>query len=122
MARSVPIACTLGATGLAAQRRRWERLMTEALTGREETPDGLRLSFRPGAEDELRALVAIERECCPWASWTVMAGPGEVTLGIRAPAEGAAVLYEMFRAAPGGPSGARASASSPGQARSDTRR
>src|ERR1051325_990102 len=65
MARSVPIACTLGATGLAAQRRRWERLMTEALTGREETPDGLRLSFRPGAEDELRALVAIERECCP---------------------------------------------------------
>ena len=122
MARSVPIACTLGATGLAAQRRRWERLMTEALTGREETPDGLRLSFRPGAEDELRALVAIERECCPWASWTVMAGPGEVTLGIRAPAEGAAVLDEMFRAAPGGPSGARASASSPGQARSDTRR
>jgi len=122
MARSVPIACTLGATGLAAQRRRWERLMTEALTGREETPDGLRLSFRPGAEDELRALVAIERECCPWASWTVMAGPGEVTLGIRAPAEGAAVLYEMFRAAPGGPSGARASASSPGQARTGTRR
>lgn len=122
MARSVPIACTLGATGLAAQRRRWERLMTEALTGREEIPDGLRLSFRPGAEVELRALVAIERECCPWASWTVMAGPGEVTLGIRAPAEGAAVLYEMFRAAPAGPSGARASASSPGQARSDTRR
>ena len=122
MTQPVPIACTLTSADLRGQARRWQRLIGRDLTGRTETDDGLRLRFRPQGEAELRALVAIESQCCRWASWTVMSGPGEVTLGIRAPAEGAAVLHEMFRAAPAGPSGARASASSPGQARSDTHR
>ena len=122
MTQPVPIACTLTSADLRGQARRWQRLIGRDLTGRTETDDGLRLWFRPQGEAELRALVAIESECCRWASWTVMSGPGEVTLGIRAPAEGAAILHEMFRAAPAVPSGARASASSPGQARSDTRR
>ena len=43
MTKSIDIACTLGAAGLAAQCRRWEQLMAQALTGRAETPDGLRL-------------------------------------------------------------------------------
>ena len=60
MTKSIDIACTLGVADLAAQRRRWEQLMARALTGRAETADGLRLSFRPEAEDELRALVAVE--------------------------------------------------------------
>ena len=38
--------------------------MARALTGRAETADGLRLTFRPEAEDELRALVAVETGCC----------------------------------------------------------
>jgi len=118
----VPIACTLTPAGLRAQARRWDQLTGRDLTGRTETADGLRLRFRPEAEAELRALVAVESECCPWATWTVTAGTGEVTLDIRATAGGAAVLHEMFRTAPAVPSGARASASSPGQARSGTRR
>ncbi len=122
MTELVPIACTLTPAGLRGQARRWARLTGRDLTGRAETADGLRLRFRPEGEAELRALVAVESECCPWASWTVTAGPGEVTLDVRATAEGAAVLHEMFRAAPAFPSGARASASSPSQARSDTRR
>ena len=60
MTENIPVACTLTAAGLATQRRRWEQLMARALTGRAETADGLRLSFRPEAEDELRALVAVE--------------------------------------------------------------
>ena len=115
----VPIACTLTMDDLRAQGRRWDQLAGRDLTGRTETADGLRLRFRPQAEAELRSLVAVESECCPRATWTVTAGTGEVTLDVRAAAEGAAVLHEMFRSAP---SGARASASSPGQARSDTRR
>jgi hypothetical protein len=71
MTRRIPVACTLGMAGLAAQARRWERLMARALTGRDETPEGLRLSFRPEAEEELRALVAVETGCCAWAAWTV---------------------------------------------------
>ena len=102
MARSIPIACTLGATGLAAQRRRWERLMTKALTGRDETPDGLRLSFRPGAEEELRALIAVEAGCCAWATWTIERADGAVVLDVRSAGEGAATLRGMFTAAQGG--------------------
>jgi hypothetical protein len=113
MTQPVPIACTLTPADLAAQAGRWKRLIAAALTGRAEIADGLRLSFRAGAADELRALVAVEAGCCPWASWTVTAGPGEVALDVRAPAGGAAVVREMFRAVP---SGGRESASSPDQA------
>jgi MerR family transcriptional regulator, copper efflux regulator len=117
MAEPVPIACTLTPADLAAQARRWKRLIAGALTGRTEIADGLRLSFRPEAADELRALSAVEAECCPWASWIVTAGPGETTLDVRAPADGAAVVREMFRVVP---SGGRESVSSPDQAPGDS--
>ena len=97
MTRSTPVACTLTADGLAAQRRRWEQLMARALTGRDETPDGLRLTFRPEAEDELRALVAVETGCCAWATWTVERAAGAVVLDVRSADEGVATLHSMFR-------------------------
>ena len=97
MAKSIDIACTLTAGDLAAQHRRWEQLMAQALTGRAETPDGLRLSFRPEAEDELRALVAIETGCCAWAAWTVEPTAGAIVLDVRSAGEGIATVHAMFR-------------------------
>jgi len=75
--------------------------MARALTGRAETTGGLRLSFRPDAEDDLRALVAVEAECCAWAAWTVEPTAGAVVLDVRSAAEGAegvAALRLMFGA------------------------
>jgi hypothetical protein len=63
-----PIACTLGPRDLAAQRARWQAL---TITAREETAEGVRVTFAPGDEDELRALIAVENECCAWATWSV---------------------------------------------------
>ncbi len=97
MTRSIPVACTLGAADLTAQRQRWEQLMAGALTGRAETADGVRLCFRPEAEDELRALVAVETGCCAWAAWTVEPAAGAVVLDVRSAAEGIATLHAMFR-------------------------
>ena len=97
MTKSIDIACTLGVAGLAAQRRRWERLMARALTGRAETADGLRLSFRPEAEGELRALAAVETRCCAWAAWTVEPAAEAVVLDVRSAGEGIATLHAMFR-------------------------
>ena len=97
MTENIPVACTLTAADLATQRRRWEQLMARALTGRAETADGLRLSFRPEAEDELRALVAVETECCAWAAWTVEPTAGAVVLDVRSADEGIATLHAMFR-------------------------
>jgi hypothetical protein len=119
MTKSIDIACTLGVADLAAQGRRWQRLMARALTGRAETPDGLRLSFRPEAEDELRALVAVETGCCAWATWTVEPTDGAVVLGVRSADEGIATLHGMFTT---GRSAGRTSASSPGRGHRESRR
>jgi len=106
----VPVACTLTAAGLAAQAGRWERLAARAMTGRTQTEHGLRIRFRPGegAEEELRALAAVENDCCPWATWTVEAGPEHVVLDVRSDGAGIVVLHGMFTgqrpAPPAGPS------------------
>jgi hypothetical protein len=94
------IACTLSSSGLAAQARRWEQLIAQSMTEYAETTDGLRLSFRPepGVAEELRRLVAVENECCPWAAWTVETAAGATVLDIRSSTEGGlATLRTMFR-------------------------
>ncbi|SRR5260370_41359910 len=98
MIRTTPVACTLTSADLAAQGNRWERLIARAMTERAETADGLRICFRsePGAEEELRALVAMETECCPWAAWTVETNAGTIVLDVRSTAEGVATLHGMF--------------------------
>ena len=93
-----PVACTLTSAGLAAQAGRWARLAARAMTGRIETEHGLRIRFRPepGTEEELRALVAVENECCSWATWTVETSPGHVVLDVRAEGAGVTALHDLF--------------------------
>jgi hypothetical protein len=95
---AVPVACTLTRAGLAAQSARWQRLAARALTERADTADGVRLAFRPGpgVDADLRALVATERECCPWAEWTVETGGQQLVLSVRATGTGTDALHEMF--------------------------
>ena len=94
----VPVACSLTTEGLADQAGRWARLTARAMTGRALTADGLRLDFRPepGIEDELRALVAVETQCCAWATWTVRANPTQLVLDVRAAGDGVTALHGMF--------------------------
>jgi hypothetical protein len=96
---TVPVACTLTPDDLAAQADRWQRLMARAMTERAETADGLRMSFRPGpgTEKELRRLVAVERECCAWADWTVQTSAGTLLLDVRSAGAGITTLHGMFR-------------------------
>lgn len=95
---STPVACSLTTDGLAEQAGRWARLAARALIAQAKTADGLRLDFRPepGIEEELRALVAVETECCPWATWTVRASATELVLDVRAAGDGVAALHDMF--------------------------
>ena len=93
-----PVACSLSVEDLAGQAGRWARLAARALTGHTRTADGLRLDFRPdtGIEEELRALVAVETRCCPWATWTVRASATQLVLDVRAAGEGVTALHGMF--------------------------
>lgn len=93
-----PVACSLSRAGLAGQAGRWARLAARSLTGRIATADGVRLRFRaePGAEAELRTLVAVETQCCPWATWTIQTGPAQLVLDVRSAGDGIAALHSMF--------------------------
>jgi hypothetical protein len=97
-AGTAPVACSLTPTDLAEQSGRWERLAARALTERAETEHGLRLSFRPepGAEEEVRQLVAVENECCRWARWTVDTHGGQIVLDARSAGDGISALHNMF--------------------------
>ena len=104
-AATAPVACALTQTGLAEQAGRWERLAGRAMTGREQTRHGIRVTFRPGpgTEEELRALADVESRCCPWAVWTVHADSTRLVLDVRSGGDGVAALHAIFtglRAAP----------------------
>ena len=97
-AGAAPVACSLTSAGLAAQALRWQQLAARAMIGRTDTADGLHISFRaePGAEEELRSLVAVENECCPWADWAVKPDQGQLVLEVRSTGTGIATLHTMF--------------------------
>jgi len=95
------VACTLNDTDHKTQRERWINLGTNFGRGRETTDDGLRLLFdsHPAVESELRALVAVENDCCSWASWSVEHHDGALVMVARSEGEGTTTLHGMFREA-----------------------
>ena len=97
-AASPAVACTLGSGQLATQVERWTKLYAEAGLERLTTDDGLRVSFRsdPTVEDELRALVAVEGECCRWASWSVDARADGLILEISSTGNGIPVIHSWL--------------------------
>jgi hypothetical protein len=94
----LPVACTLNQAELGELGMRWAKLAADARTERTQTKDGLRIVFRasPEAERELRALVAVERDCCAWASWSVEQRDDRLELVVRAAGEGVGALHGMF--------------------------
>jgi hypothetical protein len=91
------VACTLTPADLATQARHWQEILARALITRTATARGL----RPEAGPELRRLVAVERDCCPWATWTVTEEAGACVLTAQSAGDGVAALHTMF-AGPGG--------------------
>jgi hypothetical protein len=92
------VVCTLGKDDLGAQAERWRRVRSEAGLRRNETADGLRFTFtdETEVEEELRALVAVENECCAWARWDVRREDGELVMHARSTEAGIATLHSMF--------------------------
>ena len=93
-----PVACTLGSSELRTQAQRWKRLYSEAGFARTETDAGMRVHFRHSreAERELAELVAVERECCKWAEWTVEADEDDLILELTSTGDGISVIHTWF--------------------------
>jgi len=92
------VACTLSDADLKSQRDRWLALGDNFGLGRRETDDGLRVSFRyhPAIRDELDALVAVENDCCAWASWSVEREGDVLVMAARSTGTGVTTLHGMF--------------------------
>jgi hypothetical protein len=98
---SAVVACSLGAGDLARRAARWEALRTRALLRASRTERGLRLVFRAGPEvaGELNALVALERDCCAFAAWSVRESENELALEVSGDGEQAvAAVRSLFPA------------------------
>jgi hypothetical protein len=96
------VACTLIDRDLKTQHERWIDLGENFGLGRYETDDGVRLTFsdHPAVEAELQALVAVENQCCSWASWAVgYDEEGALVMTARSQGEGLAALHGMFMSA-----------------------
>ena len=92
------VACALSDTDLKTQRERWLALGENFGLGREETVDGLRLSFRyhPQIRKELESLIAVENECCSWAAWKVEREGDTLVMAARSQDTGVTTLHGMF--------------------------
>jgi hypothetical protein len=95
---SAVVACTLGRGDLARRAARWEALAGRSLARAARTDGGLRLVFRadPGAADELSDLVALERECCAFAAWSVHENRAELILDITGDGDQAAAAVQSL--------------------------
>ncbi|MCX4919860.1 heavy metal-responsive transcriptional regulator [Streptomyces sp. NBC_00687] len=97
--RDAPVACTLGGAELGERTAQWQQLVGEA-EGREEIPDGVRLSFPAGAElaGEVAALAAAEQGCCAFFDFRLHLTPTALQLEVRAPESAAGMLADLFGA------------------------
>jgi hypothetical protein len=93
-------ACSLSAPAGAERAARWRRLLHDHLLDRSSTATGQRLAFgsSPVVAAELDALVAAERECCPFLDLAVVRSGDRLILTVDAPPEAAAIVAAMFAA------------------------
>jgi hypothetical protein len=98
------VACSLSQADLAGRSARWRELARSALQQASRTPRGQRLTFSANQEaaDELEELAALERQCCPFATWSVHSADGHLILDISATGpEGVGAVHAMFADLPG---------------------
>ena len=93
----VPIACTLEPGAMPDRLSDWSNVLDHA-TSRQQTGDGvLRIEFDSHVDvAELARLVAAEQHCCTFFSFAVTVDHRGTALEVRAPADAAAIVTELF--------------------------
>jgi MerR family copper efflux transcriptional regulator len=91
---SAPVACSLSGEGMAERGARWRSVLRGAVSV--EIPDGLRLTMPAERFTALAELAAAERECCPFLDFRFHLDGRDLHFEVRAPAEGAGLLAEVF--------------------------
>ncbi|WP_189323453.1 MerR family transcriptional regulator [Streptomyces flaveus] len=92
--RTAPVACSLTADGIGERTAQWQRLTAGA--ERQDIPDGVRLTLPAERAGDVAALAAAEQRCCPFFDFRLHLDGPALHLEVRAPAEGTALLHELF--------------------------
>jgi hypothetical protein len=84
----VPLACTLDVADGAARVRRWQALAAGSRPRAQRSGHRLKIWWRVDAAgaSELEALVAAERECCAFLTWSVSREDPDSVLQVTADA------------------------------------
>nr|WP_030267265.1 MerR family transcriptional regulator [Streptacidiphilus jeojiense] len=94
--RTASVACSLAGANLADRAGQWQQVLDGA--DREPVPGGVRLTLPTERAGAVAALAACEQECCPFLDFRLHLDGASFHLEVRAPAEGAALLAELFSA------------------------
>jgi hypothetical protein len=88
-----PIACTLDGGDLAGRLGEWQAIVAGA-TGREETDDGIAITFGHdiARTADLARLLAAEYACCSFASYHLTIDASGVRMEVRTPPEARAAF------------------------------
>ncbi|MCO1576128.1 MerR family transcriptional regulator [Crossiella sp. SN42] len=97
--RTAPVACSLTGTGLAGTAltervAQWRRLLDGAET--EPIAEGVRLVLSAARAGQVAALAVDEQGCCPFFDFRLHLDGPVLYLEVRAPADGAELLAELF--------------------------
>jgi MerR family copper efflux transcriptional regulator len=98
MPTSLPIACSLSADQLDAQRESLLLGLADHAVQRSPLPSGMRLRF-PATAERMRQIddvVRHERECCPFLEFRVGLALGALTLDVTGPEGTANLLAELL--------------------------
>jgi mercuric ion transport protein len=97
-AKTDAVACFLDGQAYRTRVARIHALMDQALIARERLETSVRMRFHTdaGVEAHLEALIALERECCPFLVFALEKRPDEMVLTISGPESAAALLDEAF--------------------------
>jgi hypothetical protein len=92
-----PIACTLSPVEMSDRASFIERLVADALLGRDEIDGGVRGRFRdtPDVERRVRELVAAESDCCTFLSFAVAHRQGELWLDVTGEPDVARRMFDL---------------------------
>lgn len=93
-----PVACRLSPLEMASRRQLWEEVADAALLRKDPTQRGARLQFRalPGIEERLRQLAELEKDCCAFASFSVVGSDDRVLLDVESSGDGVEAVRRMF--------------------------
>ena len=92
--RESPVACSLTGEAMTERIAQWRSALVDAV--RVEIPDGLRLTVPAECFTALAELAAAEQRCCPFFDFRFHLDGRDLHFEVRAPAEGAELLADVF--------------------------